>query len=182
MDNKVTSFYQFKKTLGKFFNKKCEEKMYTRTSRVDSKLPISEITKLFLASMDAYVLHRKSVDNDRFVWPLYMNNFDGKFFHLDFSENISLVEKHQAQEANYSGKQYTLHCAWMHPPSPQKYIYHLSNDTNRNPAMLDEILRDIFNRFNIRDETLLLKSDNAPQQYKNRYFLQKCKVSLMTIM
>ena len=123
-DNKVTSFYRFKKTLEKFFNKKCEEKMYTRTSRVDSKLPISEITKLFLESMDAYLLHRKSVNNDRFVWPLYMNNFDGKFFHLDFSENINLVEKHQAQEANYSGKQYTLHCAWMHPPSPQKYIYH----------------------------------------------------------
>ena len=39
--------------------------------------------------------------------------------------------------------------------------------------MLAEILRDIFNRFNIRDETLLLKSDNAPQQYKNRYFFAK---------
>ena len=118
--DKMTSYYQFMKTKEKFFNRQCKEVIYTRTSRKDEKVTVSEITKLFMQMKDDYLLHRKYVDNDQNVWPQYRSNYHGKFFHFDFSENISLVEKHQAQEAAYSGKQYTLHCTWMDPPKSAK--------------------------------------------------------------
>ena len=86
------------------------------------------------------------VFNDKTVWPLYINYFEGNFFHLDFSENINISGKKQVQAARFSGKQYTLHCTLMDPPSTYKFIYHMSDDTPHDAACVDEVLRDIFVR------------------------------------
>ena len=116
--------------------------------------------------------YRKYVDNDKNVFPLYRNAFTGRFLDFNFSENINVTEKHQAQEAHFSGKQYALHCTLMDPPGPHKFMYHLSDDTVHDPAMIDEVIKNIFERENINNEKILMKSDNAPQ-YKNRYFFAK---------
>ena len=49
------------------------------------------------------------------------------------------------------------------------YVYHLSDDTGHDPTFVDEVLNDIFLRWNICNETILLKSDNTPNQYKDKY-------------
>ena len=51
-------------------------------------------------------------------------------------------------------------------------MYHLSNDTNHYPVSVNEVLEDFFKRWNIIDETIIIKSDNAPTQYKNRFVFQ----------
>ena len=49
------------------------------------------------------------------------------------------------------------------------YVYHLSDDTGHDPTFVDEVLNDIFLRWNICNETILLKSDNTPNHYKDKY-------------
>ena len=87
---------------------------------------------------------------------------------MDFSENIARKTKSEVQEAHFSGKQYTLHCAIVQP-GEVKFIYHLSDDTTHDPSFVQQVLEDIFDRWEIRDETIVVKSDNAPTQYKNKW-------------
>ena len=35
-------------------------------------------------------------------------------------------------------------------------------------TFVSEVLEDIFRKWNIRDETIIVKSDNAPTQYKSK--------------
>ena len=50
-----------------------------------------------------------------------------------------------------------------------KFVYHLSDDTTHDPSFVQQVLEDIFDRWEIRDETIVVKSDNAPTQYKNKW-------------
>ena len=38
-----------------------------------------------------------------------------------------------------------------------------------DPVFVNEVLEDIFTKRNIKNETAIIKSDNAPRQYKNQY-------------
>ena len=38
-----------------------------------------------------------------------------------------------------------------------------------------EVLEDIFRKWNIRDETIIVKSDNAPTQYKSKNAFFMCR-------
>ena len=145
---------------------KAENVTDSRTARVDDKKPVSWITQKLVQMKDSYLLHRKYVDNDRFVWQALRNAHTGKFLHRDYSENMNISEKHQVQDAHFSGKQYTLHCSSLETPNPYKYIYHLSDNTTH---AIDTVLDDIFVLQKIRNEAVLIKTDNAPTQYKNKY-------------
>ena len=85
---------------------------------------------------------------------------------MDFSENLSMNPKYEVQEEHFSGKQFCLHCIIVHP-GEVKYEYHLSDDTKHDAIFAKAVLQDIFNDRNIKDETVMIKSDNAPTQYKN---------------
>ena len=73
--------------------------------------------------------------------------------------------KFEVQDAHFSGKQYYLHCSIVEPGT-QKYFYHLSDDTTHNPEFAHEVL---FDKLSIKNETIMIKSDNVPTQYKNKY-------------
>ena len=79
---------------------------------------------------------------------------------FDFLENITLKTKQEVQEAHFSGKQYTLHCSIVQP-GENKFVYHLSDDTTHDPSFVHQVLEDIFDCWNIRNETIIIKSDNA---------------------
>ena len=49
------------------------------------------------------------------------------------------------------------------------YVYHLSDDIAHNLTFVNEVLNDIFGRWNICNETILLKIDNAENQYRDKY-------------
>jgi len=46
------------------------------------------------------------------------------------------------------------------------HVYHLSDDTGHDPSFVDEVLNDIFSRWKIQKETIILKNYNAGNQYK----------------
>ena len=87
---------------------------------------------------------------------------------MDFSENIAIKTKSEVQEALFSGKEYALHCAIVQP-SEVKFVYHLNDDTTHDPSFVQQVLEDISGRWEISGETIVVKSDNAPTQYKNKW-------------
>ena len=106
---------------------------YTRTARRDTTEPLSEIVKLMVKSGPEYLKHRSYVENiSTVVIPVMKNSFTGHFIELDFSENLAITPKHEVQDAHFSGKQYSLHCAIVES-GETKYIYHLSDDTEQTP-------------------------------------------------
>ena len=111
------------------------------------------------------------MDNKAAVLPMIRESFSGKYIELDFSENLALKPKHEVQDTHFPGKLYSLHCSIVEP-GEKKYVYHLSDDTNHDPTFVNEVLEDIFKRWNIKDETITIKRDNAPTQYKKKIAFQ----------
>ena len=108
------------------------------------------------------------MDNIAAVLPMSQESFSGKDSELDFSENVVLKPKHEVRDACFSGKQYSLHSSIVEP-GENKYGYYLSDDTNHDHVFVNEFLNSIFKRWNIKDETIIIKTDNAPTQYKNKF-------------
>ena len=135
---------------------------------IDKKEEVSVIAQKLISIKDSYLKHRSHVDNINKVFPIVKESFQGTYIELDFSENIAIKPKFEVQEAHFSGKQYTLHCSIVEP-GMSKYVYHLCDDTKHDPVFVNEVLEDIFTKRNIKNETVIIKSDNAPTQYENQY-------------
>ena len=86
---------------------------------------------------------------------------------MAFSLNIALKTKDEVQTTHFSGKQQYLHYyIGIDEIHALSYVYHLSDDTVHCPIFIDEVLNDIFGRWNISNDAILLKTDNAGNQYK----------------
>ena len=62
----------------------------------------------------------------------------------------------------------TLHCAIVEP-FDTRFHYHLSDDTKHDSFYVDQVLRDIIIKYDIKDEGLWIQSDNAPTKHKNKH-------------
>ena len=141
---------------------------YTRTAKVDKKEKVFELVNSLLKNTPRYLKHRSYVDNVNYVLPILKKKFSGKYIELDFSENLALRPKHEVQPAHFSGKQYSLRCA-IFRPSNTNFHYHLSDDTKHDAFYVDEVLRDLIQQYDIKNECVVIQFDNAPTQYKNRH-------------
>ena len=91
---------------------------------------------------------------------------------MDYSVNIKLTEKNQAQSSHYSGRQQTLHDTLIqYPDKRYQYVYHISDDTNHDSVMTTQVIEDICKYHPEVRETgrLILRSDNCSTQYKSRF-------------
>ena len=111
------------------------------------------------------------MDNIAAVLPMIRESSSGKYIELEFSKNLVLKPKHKVQDVHFSGKQYSLRRSIVEPYE-NKYVYHLSDDTNHDLVFLNEVLEDIFKHWNIKDKTIIIKGDNAPTKYKNKFAFQ----------
>ena len=84
-----------------------------------------------------------------------------KFFHLSVTQTQEntlrffrkpCIKIFEVQDAHFSGNQYYLHCAIVEH-GENKYVYHLSDDTNHDTAFVHEVLENIFQRWYIKNET-----------------------------
>ena len=148
---------------------------YTRTACVDHFEPVCLLVEKLKDLSDKYLLHRTYVDNCLSVIPILKEADDGKYIEVDFSQNLTLRPKDEVQSANFSGKQFTLHCAIVER-AEFRYHYHISDDTKHDSVFVDYVIRDIIERYGIKNEDLWIQSDNASSQYKNKHafaFYQK---------
>lgn len=119
-----------------------------------------------------YLLHRYQVSND--CWST-------KIYHMDFSENISVIPKFKPQSAHFSKHQFSLHCTVKHGENNNTYIYHLSNDLKHDDTFIMSVVHDILDRFPSNADVLCFKSDNCSNQYKSRYPFFKWRKLAMDI-
>ena len=96
--------------------------------------------------------------------------YDGMYIELGFCQNRSLRPKDEVQSAHFPGKQFTLHCSIVYPVG-YRYHFHLSDDTTHDPVFVDQTLRKLIRKYDIKNQDLWIQSDNAPTQYKNKYVL-----------
>ena len=167
--NQLVSYYVFEKKQETYFTAEGKETTYDRVARVDKKETFAMILTKLLAKKERYLHHRKVVDADRVGWPLLMEAAEELYvLHLDFSMNIAITPKKEVQAAHFSGKQYSLHCLILtnEKLGINHYIYHLSDDTRHDWAFVHEILHDVFIQYDIKQQTVIIKSDNYSEQYK----------------
>ena len=103
------------------------------------------------------MLWAHQIFSQMFIWGEIYRTW---YFWEYYNQNEVESAKFEVQDEHFSGKKYTLHCA-IAEPGEQKYVYHLSDDTVHDPTFVNEILADIFRRWNIRDERITVKSDKA---------------------
>ena len=99
---------------------------------------------------NAYLKHRKYVDNVSSVFPAMKLNYDGKYIELDFSQNLALRPKDEVQSADFSGKQFILQCSIVNPVN-NRYNFHLSDDTSHDGVFVDHVMRDIIAKYDIQN-------------------------------
>ena len=163
------NYYIFESVLQDYV-KEGVTKTYTRTTRVDKNESVCDIYADYVASGEHYLSHLSIVDNIKAVLLKIRESFTGKYIEMDFAQNIALKTKDEVQTAQFSGKQQFLHFSIVIDGNDAlSYVYHLSDDTGHDSTFVDEVLNDIFGRWNIRNEKILLKSDNAGKQYKDKY-------------
>ena len=167
-DDKICKYYTYERKTESYEGKEGKEVKYTRPARVDKKDEVSVLVATLIQNSERYLKHRSYADNVNSVLPMKRIGYKGKFVELDFSENLALRPKHEVQSAHFSGRQHSLHCSIVQP-GEIKYHYHLSNDTKHDPVFVDEVLRDIIMMYYISNEDIIIQSDNAPTQYKNKF-------------
>ena len=166
-DTKTINYYLFELKEESYL-KTGKEINYKRTTRVERRDGVCDLVKWLKDSGPSYLKHRSYVDNIESVLPAIRAVFTGKYIELDFSENLSMKPKVEIQSAHFSGKQFCLHCAIIEP-GKTKYEYHFSDDTTHDFAFVKKVLEDIFVSREIKNEIVVIKSDNAGSQYKNKY-------------
>ena len=165
---KEVCFYSYERKTESYKGKDGQDVHYTRTARVDKKEKLSVVVDNLLQTSSPYLKYRSYVDNVHIVLPMLKEGFSGKYIELDFSENLALRPKHEAQSAHFSGKQHTLYCA-IFRPGDTIFHYHLSDDTKHDFVFVDEFLRDLIRQYDIKNEDVMIQSDNVPTHYKNRH-------------
>ena len=84
---------------------------------------------------------------------------------MDFSENVSGSTKYEPQDAHFSKKQFSLHCAVAHHPESNIYLYHLSDNRKHDHLYTKAVVESLINRYP-EVNVCRFKSDNCGQQYK----------------
>eukprot|EP00111_Clytia_hemisphaerica_P011511 TCONS_00033794-protein len=111
-ENKQCNYYEYTRVVESYIGKNGNKIEYIRTTRVDLVEPFVEKLR---EMGDNYLKHRTYVDNVSSVFPILRDNYEGVFIDLDFSQNLNLRPKDEAQSAHFSGKQFTLHCSIVDP-------------------------------------------------------------------
>ena len=164
---KEVCFYSYERKTESYKGKDGQDVHYTRTSRVDKKEKLSVVVDNLLQISSRYLKHRSYVNNVNVVLPMLKEGFSGNYIGLDFSESLALRPKHEAQSAHFSGKQHTLHCA-IFRQGDTIFHHHLSDDTKHDSVFVDKVLRDLICQYDIKNEDVMIQSDNAPT-HKNRH-------------
>ena len=105
---------------------------------------LKQVYSLLQKCASSYLQHRYFTLLDKVYWQKYLNEINTPVVWMDYSQNVKLTEKNQAQSANFSGRQQTLHDSLIQFPGDEfLYIYHLSDDTNHDSVMTQEIIEEI---------------------------------------
>ena len=167
-NEKPCKFYSYMRVTESYIRKEGKPVEFTRTGRVSDTKPVKHLVNLIKDGSKKYLKHRTYVDNYSHVLPLMKDAYSGKFIELDVPQNLAIRPKLEVQSANFSNKQYILHCT-IAKLFEKRYHYHLSDNTKHDGIFVDQMLRDLIVHCNIENEDLWVQSNNASSQYKNKH-------------
>ena len=112
----VTKYYQFEttKTPYEVIDKEGNKvlKNSKKTEKVQKCVTWETLYQQLISLKQKYLCHKYQVRNDRFHWQKVLATIEnyGAIYHMDFSENISQMYKHEPQSSHFNKQQYSLHC------------------------------------------------------------------------
>ena len=123
-------------------------------------------------------MHKYHVYNNKHHWPIILSTTTKfrEITHSDYSENMSQMQKEEAQLCHFSKTSYSLHCTVehinreKHPSilSPYCYLYHFSDDMKHDYAFTATVAHTCL-ALNDLPQIIRQKSNNCGTQYKSRY-------------
>ena len=90
-----------------YYNKKGELVTYKCCAQVDKKATIDQLNTMLKDAAKAYLSHQYFIASENAFWPRFKSGCRYPNRHFDFSENINLKPKHEAQSAHFFGRQHT---------------------------------------------------------------------------
>ena len=119
-------------------------------------------------------MHKYHVNNYICYCPQILSSIEtiGPIYHMDFSENLPQLFKHEPQSSHFNKKRYSLHCTVMHDKEGNKSIYHLSDHFEHNFAFTFCVMNHLTSLSN-EASFIGFKSDNCSTQYKCKYVFGK---------
>ena len=155
-----------------------EQKTSKLTDKVETQMSYSALYKKLTSMRKSYTTHKYQIYNDMYHWPRIMSTVNeyGEIRHCDYSENMSQMFKHEPQSAHFNKRAYSLHCTVEHTKtkpgsteaSPNRYIYHLSDDMKHDYAFTSACVNHHLET-NPVPQIIRQKNDNCGVQYKCRY-------------
>ena len=105
---KLHAYYLFERVPTFYYKSSGEKVSYTRTARVDKKGNLPFIYDLLISMAKRYLIHIFFVGIVKVFWAKFLSDYQFPVLTLDYSENIALKPKWEAQAAHFSGRQHTL--------------------------------------------------------------------------
>ena len=161
-------YYEYKRVVESCVGKGENLSEYTRAASVDHFEPAYLLVEKLKDLCDKYLLQRTLVDSCTSLFSFLKEVYDGKYIELDFLQTSALPPKNEVHMAHFSSKQFTLHCAIVEQPK-FRYHRHISDDTKHDSVFVLYVIRDIIERYGIKNKDLWIESNNVSSQYKSKH-------------
>ena len=94
---------------------------------------------------------------------------------VNFSENLTLLVKYQAQSLRWCYTKVTVHSGIIKIDGEKIYHVYLSENPKRDQTFVKIVLHDMLNNVNLTNKKIIIESDNCSSQYKS---VKHCKTNV----
>ena len=107
---------------------------------------------------------------DNTFWQKFKSGCPYPILHFDSNKNIKFNPKHEAQNANFSGRQHTLHCGVLLDNEngivTNQFVFHLSDNTTHDSVINLSIIENILEAYPqiVVSGHIIIPSDNCSMQ------------------
>ena len=162
-DEKITvPFTQFVKK--PHTTKKGKEILRLEPEGIDVNLNflVDFISKL----LPTIIHHRNQLKHFRSTIKECTDMFDCIEMHVDYSEKLTVTEKHQPQSLHWHEKKVIVHAGIVIESGEKSYHPYMSDDLLQDYVFVDIAINEMLSGCSVEDKVILIKSDNCSKDYK----------------
>ena len=146
-------------------NKRGEVKEYLKTVQTPAN---AEYLLKFMSNMLVHFIHHRNLlKHYRSTIKEFYNMVDSVDIDVDFSENLTLPVKHQAQSLHWSYTQVTVHSGIVWNEGEKSYHPYFSDNRKHDQVFVKMCIKKMLKGINLNDRCVIIESDNCRVQYKS---------------
>ena len=160
-------------------NKHGEMKKHLKT--VQTPATLKYLLSFMENMLSKFVHHRNMLKHYRTTIKDFYDMFDSVDLDIDFSENLTLPVKHQAQSLHWSYTQITVHSGIVKVEGEKSYHPYFSDNRKHDQVFVKLSIEKMLSDVDISDKIIVVESDNCKGQYKSAkhlYDLQQLSTKL----